>query len=225
MRYNNNNRLIIHLKEKRHLPNRPKIPLLSIRPEWINVSLRDRLPSEPSALREQTQDEGGRIIFHGLFPSASISGEGLVPQIGVELSKWPLTTCWRRRNEGAWKERGSVEGTWGRGRGCSDSWFGFGRRRGSSGCGYCSRARFDFVSEWIRTPWSTNLLLHTTPRECTTTTNLGLSLRNSREKEEGERRRGGAWRGGEREVGIKPNLEAGPRPITRLPTTVYREMH
>lgn len=106
MRYNNNNRLIIHLKEKPHLPNRPKIPLLSIRPEWINVSLRDRLPSEPSALREQTQDEGGRIIFHGLFPSASISGEGLVPQIGVELSEWPLTTCWRRRNEGAWKERG-----------------------------------------------------------------------------------------------------------------------
>lgn len=68
--------------------------------------------------------EGGRIIFHGLFPAASISGEGLlVPQIGVELSKWPLTT---RGVEGA-RERRRREGVGTRARkGCSwDSWFGF----------------------------------------------------------------------------------------------------
>lgn len=219
MRYNNNNRLIIHLKEKRHLPNRPKIPLLSIRPEWINVSLRDRLPSEPSASRHRTKGEG--LFSTGYSRPHPSPAKASFRKLA---SSYP-SGRWRPAGVEGTRERGRSVGERALGRGCSDSWFGFGRRRGSSGCGYCSRARFDFVSEWIRTPWSTNLLLHTTPRECTTTTNLGLSLRNSREKEEGERRRGGAWRGGEREVGIKPNLEAGPRPITRLPTTVYREMH
>lgn len=110
MRYNNNNRLIIHLKEKRHLPNRPKIPLLSIRPEWINVSLRDRLPSEPSASRHRTKGEGlfstgysrphpspAKASFRKL---ASSYPSGRWRPAGVEGTRE------RGRNEGAWKERG-----------------------------------------------------------------------------------------------------------------------
>lgn len=139
------------------------------------------------------EGSAGEDYFPRLFPAVSISGESLVPQIGVELSKWPLTTRPGVEDEGT-KTRGletaiaglDLEGKEG----------GEGRVDADTAVGPGSISP---PTSGYEMPWSSN---SSTPlRECTTT-NLGLSLRNSREKE--ERAKGD---GEERDEGVKERSE------------------